>query len=134
MDTAADSYWKVYEEYTKTVRTWFVAYGIGAPVLVLGNEKLWRQLAKDDVLSWVGLLFITGGALQVLLAMFNRWASWHHFHAKFRGAEAGALTRAERAAKWWLGQFWIDVSADLVSLITFVVGTVVLFRSAGRLA
>ncbi len=39
-----DGYYKVYEEYSKTLRTWFVAYGIGAPVLVLNNDELRRAV------------------------------------------------------------------------------------------
>jgi hypothetical protein len=33
MSATSDGYFKVYEEHMKTLRAWFVAYGIGGPVL-----------------------------------------------------------------------------------------------------
>lgn len=38
--TNAEHYFQAYAEYSKVLRTWLVAYGIGAPVLLLTNEPL----------------------------------------------------------------------------------------------
>ena len=39
--------YKAYEEHAKTLRTWLVAYGIGAPVVFLTNEQLSKRLLAD---------------------------------------------------------------------------------------
>jgi hypothetical protein len=31
-------YFEEYSEYAKTLRIWLVAYGVGAPVVILSNE------------------------------------------------------------------------------------------------
>jgi len=44
MTTEREEYFKAYEEYSKVLRTWFVAYGIGGPVLLLTNETLAKAI------------------------------------------------------------------------------------------
>ena len=36
----AEEYLNAYAEHSKTLRTWLVAYGIGAPVLLDGSQPL----------------------------------------------------------------------------------------------
>ena len=38
--TDIDGYFRAYEEYSKLIRTWLVAYGVGAPVLLFTNDRL----------------------------------------------------------------------------------------------
>lgn len=133
MADESDSYWKVYEEYTKTVRTWFVAYGIGAPVLILGNEKLWKQLSGDGMLATVGLLFVAGGTLQIAIAIVNKWMNWQNFIIEFENRNKDDFHWYDTLTKWLVRQFWIDMLIDVVSLVTFVVGTVYLFLSASQI-
>lgn len=45
-DSSAELY-AVYEEHSKTLRTWLVAYGIGAPVLFITNDKVWKAIASS---------------------------------------------------------------------------------------
>ncbi len=69
-------YYKAYEEHSKVLRTWLVAYGIGAPVLFLTNETLAAKLAGSAVAGRVAALFLVGVAAQVLLAAFNKTVMW----------------------------------------------------------
>ncbi len=123
----ADSYYKVYEEYAKAVRTWFIAYGIGAPVLVLGNEKLWKQLASENLLLVVGLVFIGGGIAQIVIALINKWMNWQNFHIEFQTKAIADYQWYDRLTKWLTRQFWIDMIFDIASVASFAVGTVILF-------
>jgi len=129
----SDSYYKVYEEYAKSVRTWFIAYGIGAPVLVLGNDKLWKQLVSDNLLLPIALLFIGGGVAQILIAMINKWMNWQNFHIEFQSKTAANYEWYDRFTKWLTRQFWIDIVFDIGSTVAFAMGTVILFYSASRI-
>src|SRR6476620_4276104 len=66
-----------YAEFSKTLRTWFVAYGIGGSVVLMTNENVWKQLINSECSSHIGYLFLIGGSLQVISAFANKHAMWH---------------------------------------------------------
>ena len=53
----AAEYFKPYEEYSKVLRTWFVAFGIGAPVLLLTNERIAEAIKASGEARGVVSLF-----------------------------------------------------------------------------
>ena len=134
--TAGEGYYTVYEEYSKTLRTWFVAYGIGAPVLLLNNDELRRAVIASGVTTSRALLFLTGVGLQVALAAVNKAVAW----ILYAEADEQAARRdgdSPVARKWYQrfaarisAQFWIDLLVDIVTGVVFVVGTYCVFKVA----
>ena len=116
-ETAADGYYKVYEEYAKSLRTWLVAYGIGGPVLFLTNAGPRAELARSGASRCIALAFLVGVALQIALAALNKTLMWANYYAEIT---PGAGDRGFfRAVSWLSGQFWIDFLVDLGSLGLF---------------
>ena len=74
-DLAAEFY-KAYEEHSKVLRTWLVAYGVGAPVLFLTNDSLAAKLGASAESGEIGGLFLGGVAFQVFLAVLNKTVMW----------------------------------------------------------
>jgi len=134
--TAGDGYYKVYEEYSKTLRTWFVAYGIGAPVLLLNNDELRRAVIASGVTTSLALLFLTGVALQVALAAVNKAVAWILYAeadeqaTRKEGDPAVARKWYQRFAGWISAQFWIDLLVDIATGVVFVAGTYCVFQVA----
>ena len=123
-DLAAE-YYKAYEEHSKVLRTWLVAYGIGAPVLFLTNEDLAERLAASDLSSVVGRLFLFGVAAQVLLATLNKTVMWIGYRAEGTPTLRG---RGWVKVARWLGDcFAIDFVVDVGTLILFGWATWMLF-------
>lgn len=73
------AYFKVYEEYAKTLRTWLVAYGVGAPVLFVTNKDVADKLAASHAASAIAELFLSGVALQIFLAIVNKTVMWANY-------------------------------------------------------
>ena len=59
VDDASDSF-GAYLEYNKVLRTWFVEFGIGGPVLFLVNESLAKRVAAAGTLRCLVLMFLLG--------------------------------------------------------------------------
>jgi hypothetical protein len=78
---AGEGFYKAYEEHSKTLRTWLVAYGIGAPVLFLTNDSLAGKLASSPQAGLIGVVFLIGTLLQVLLAALNKGVMWACYYA-----------------------------------------------------
>jgi hypothetical protein len=66
-----------YVEFAQTLRTWFVAYGIGGPVVFLSNDTALLALMKSGTLPRIGLLFLLGGGLQIIGALLNKHSMWY---------------------------------------------------------
>lgn len=116
-----------YAEYARTFRTWMVAYGIGAPVLLTTNETVAARLAASPVVGTVVHLFLAGVGLQVLLALLNKWSAWHGYAAAEEPARAASL----RYRLWArIGELsWLDLAIDVASLLAFACATVLAVES-----
>ena len=115
-----------YSEYSKTLRAWLVAYGIGGPVLLLTNDSLSTALKISPYRSWIVDLFLVGVALQVVLAFVNKWCSWHMYVGEFDSS-----FQRQRSYKFWSWlneRSWIDLAIDGASLIAFSVSTLLVVR------
>ena len=127
-----DGHFSNYAEYSKTLRSWLVAYGIGGPILLLVSKDAPEKLAKSPHLTLVVTLFLAGVALQIFLAFLNKWAAWHMYSGAYdkQLAASGSIdcdmhheTRTFRAWEWINKQSWIDFVIDLGALIAFSVAT-----------
>src|SRR4029077_12336887 len=117
---AAIGYYGNYQEYNKLLRTWFVAFGIGGPVLLYTRPELLQDFTDVDRSRVVWALLI-GSATQVVLAFLNKCVSWQEHNYRFKHERDLKLNRnwRELLGKWLDDQFWIDVLADLASALLF---------------
>jgi len=128
MDGSSDlekGFFDAYASATTNLRTWLVAYGIGAPVLFLSNEDLWKTLGNAECASCVGVLFLAGVALQVLIALINKNTMWFCYFAESNPPFKSS--RRYKAWAWLSEQFWIDLCVDVVSITLFIVATYKVF-------
>jgi hypothetical protein len=110
-----------YEEYSKTLRTWFVAYGVGAPVLFLTNEQVASKIASSGDARRIAGLFLLGAFLQIVLAIINKACMWVCFYGERQ--PGFRRSRQWKVANWIADQFVVDVMVDLLSLLAFATGT-----------
>ena len=117
----ADGHYQNYAEYSKSLRSWLVAYGIGGPVLFLTNKDVYSKVAESASSVAIVDLFLFGVGLQILLSVINKWAAYH----MYRGAFAPAYTSTMTYQIWsWINdRSWIDFLIDLVSIAVFVSAT-----------
>lgn len=121
MGTQADEYLNAYGEHARTLRTWLVAYGIGAPVLLMTNDSFSLAVRESGSAKLMAGFFLAGVALQVLLSAINKGSMWGLYYGET------ALT-FKRSAWYKLAfglseRYWIDFVVDVVTLILFVVAT-----------
>ena len=109
-----ECFFQNYADYSRAVRAWLVAYGIGGPVLFMTNDKLTERVAKSGYGAEIIGMFLIGVGLQIVSAMINKWAAWH----VYRGIGDDAYKKRQRYRIWyWVNdQTWIDICADLLAL------------------
>ena len=116
-----DGHFDNYADYSRTLRAWLVAYGIGGPVLFLTNDKVADRVALSGHASQIIVAFLIGVGAQILLAMLNKWGAWH----MYRGAGDPTYQRTNAYTFWDFinSQYWIDLGIDVISLLTFTFAT-----------
>lgn len=124
--------YRVYEDYSRTFRTWLVAYGIGGPILIFTNQRLENGFLASPLARWIVLLFFIGVFMQVLLAFINKTAMWICYASaqaaeECEDEEEFTETKLQELAAWVSRQYWIDFAADLISMASFALATIFIF-------
>ena len=119
-------YFEVYGEYSRTLRAWFVAYGVGAPVLFLTQERISTQVADSGFATLIVNLFLLGVAFQVFLALLNKWVNWviYAFGDSENHKGKFYVTAADKVSEW----FWLDFLLDVGSFAAFAAATILMLR------
>lgn len=112
----AKEYFEQYWRYSAAVRNWFVAFGIGCCVLLMSENAGFKEVSKENKANIVRCL-LAGVICQILLALLNKYVHWCVYWGK-ENKEFGKseiYQKAWRISTW----FWIDVVADLLTVIVF---------------
>lgn len=114
-------FYKAYEEYARNLRAWFVAYGVGGPVLILTQEHVSKAVIASGAGPGIARLFLSGVGLQILLSLINKWANW----GVYAYSESQALADGRLFGFWSAvtNQVWIDILLDLGSVACFALAT-----------
>ena len=126
-DGGGNEHFTAYSSHSSTLRTWLVAYGVGGPVLILSQYKIWAILAKSGSLRLIAVLFLVGVTLQVLLAAVNKSVMWSCYYGEV--VPKYKKTWRYRVAGWLSEQYLIDLSCDLASMAVFGLATYFCFTS-----
>ena len=118
-------HYSAYQYHSNLLRTWLVAYGIGGPVLLLTNDSLWQQLKESGEVSFIGTLFLTGVAFQILLAALNKAVMWRLYYGEDN--PQSQTTKWYTMAAWLSRQIWIDLGVDMTSMVLMAWATVTVF-------
>lgn len=121
-------FYEPYIQYARTLRAWFVAYGIGVPVLLVSQKFIAQAIIKagsGELITW---LFLTGVAVQVLAAFLYKYAMNYLYFDEFGGELKG--TRRLKFAIWLSNAIWLEMLFDVVSIALFSWGTFLVVAAA----
>jgi ascorbate-specific PTS system EIIC-type component UlaA len=120
-DRKRDEHFQNYSDYSRSLRTWLVAYGVGGPVLFVTNETLAARIAESGYAGQIGSAFLLGVALQIILSLINKWGAWHMYAGT--GDDEYQATRRYRFWAFVNQQSWLDLVLDVVSFGAFIFAT-----------
>jgi hypothetical protein len=110
------------------LRTWLVAYGIGAPIALLTNATFATAIRNSGKSRYIAGAFLIGVAGQVVLAAINKISMWALYYgetcAKFK------QTNRYEVAHSLSETYWIDLLLDMASITAFAWATWSAFQIA----
>jgi hypothetical protein len=105
-------HFEYYMKYSEALRNWLVVYGVGGMAFL--HEE--GDGISRDSLVMIAMPFFVAVLMQVVIAFVNKWDHW------LAHAEQEAHHRPwQRVPADWL--LWINISADLISLLALVGGS-----------
>ena len=121
MGTKSEEYLATYAEHSKVLRTWLVAYGIGAPVLLVTNDTISKAIKASGDGKIIAGCFLSGVALQIFLATLNKASMWGIYY----GEENQSFKTSIRykLTFWFSENYCIDFVADIATLVVFGIAT-----------
>lgn len=122
-----EGYYKACCEHSKSLRTWLVAYGIGAPALFISHPSILSTLSNVGKARLVGLLFLCGLTLQVCLSFCTKISMWYLYFGEHQPKFKETIRY--KVCDWYSEQFWIDVIIDISTILFFGAATVQVFSA-----
>ncbi|MGH2510940.1 MAG: hypothetical protein ACRESX_04730 [Gammaproteobacteria bacterium] len=114
-------FYESYAHFSRTLRAWLVAYGVGVPVLLVSQQFIAKAIIKAGTGGLITWLFLVGVAIQVLAALLYKYSMAYLYNAE---VDPGLNeTRRVKAAEWLSNAVWLEALFDVVSIALFVCGT-----------
>jgi hypothetical protein len=110
-------YFGSYDSFSKILRTWLVAYGIGAPVLFATQAGFSQLLIAHGIAAKVIVLFVGGAGLQAIGAFIYKIVMWYLYYGENK--EKFRTTWRYRSSHWLSEQVWLDVVFDGGAIVAF---------------
>ena len=121
-DKEDTGFFEPYSRFAATLRNWFMAYGIGGPVLFATNDVMNKKLGESGEAGAVMLLFVAAVVIQVLGAIVYKYAMWCLYVG-----ELSTVFRERRRYKLsdqLSNSVLFELVIDLVTLFLFGWGTI----------
>jgi hypothetical protein len=119
-------HYDAYASVARNLRTWFVAYGIGGPALIVSQEKVYTKLAASGSAGLIAACFLTGVVLQIGITIVNKFAMWFLYRGEYEPSLQGR--RRYKLASWLGSVFWLEIVVDLATTCLFALATYSLVR------
>ena len=127
----AKIYLDSYRSFSTTLRTWLVAYGIGAPVLFASQDAFSSLLTNKEIVFKVICLFLVGVSTQIISALLNKISMWYIMWGAMN--EDFKSEKRYTLSDWYSEQLWIEIVFDILSIVVFAWSTVlVLIELIGK--
>ncbi|MDH5600102.1 MAG: hypothetical protein OEY78_02235 [Gammaproteobacteria bacterium] len=121
-DNNQDSvFYEPYKIFATSLRAWFIAYGIGAPILFLSNEFTQRVISEYENNKLLIFLFLAGVILQTIQALLYKHVMWHlymgednhDYHKSWLYKSSVKISEAS----------WLEILFDLATVFVYSIGT-----------
>lgn len=109
-----------YTDYNRILRTWFVAFGAGAPGVLLFSDdsrELISAVENSERIIWA---LAIGVGLQILIAVLNKYIAWCNAYVMdIANSDNSELNVIIKFVADLTDQIWIDFIFDLITLCLF---------------
>lgn len=108
---------EAYRQHSNNFRIWLIAFGIGVLAFLSTSKDAWAAFLAAPNARCIAYLLLLGAALQIGLALIDKYASWFCLYAEI--GRSGKDTLKAKFGKWWLENDWPSILIDLATIAAF---------------
>jgi hypothetical protein len=120
-------FYEPYSHFSRTLKAWLVAYGIGAPVLLASQEHLSKLVIDSGCGVVISALFLLGVASQIAASLVYKYSMGIIYFSELDSEIKD--TRIFKIADRVSESFGLELAFDLLTVICYAVGTYMTFKA-----
>ncbi len=110
-------FYEAYAGFARNLRIWFIAYGVGGPVVFLTNEAAGQALLASGPDRRIAYTVLAGVGLQILLALLYKTAMWYLYLGELDDSRKSWMLY--KVSEWLSDSYWIELVSDAATLVLF---------------
>jgi len=114
-------FYEPYAIFSRTLRAWLVAYGIGAPVLFATQPTFARILTQAEIAMPIIGLFLFGVVIQVCAALLYKYSMGYIYFGELD--DDFQKTKRYKVAAYVSRAMWLEMLFDLLAITLFMLAT-----------
>jgi hypothetical protein len=115
-----------YQHYNTVLRSWFIGFGVGGPVILISNNDVLLKLKATGCAYFVGSLFFVGVGIQIIISFINKTVGWCNYFSEENNEFANSWQY--KTINIFNEQYWLDILADLISIVAFTWVSVIFIK------
>ncbi len=115
-------FYDAYSSFSTSLRSWLIAYGIGAPVLFASQAAFSRVLDRSDLTVPILTMFLVGVSLQIVMALIYKYSLWYIYLTI--GGRLPKKCLRYKFASYITDQSWAEILIDVATIALFAIATV----------
>ena len=115
-------FYEPYVAFSRVLRTWLVAYGIGAPVLFASQDAFTPILKDPKTAAPIIGLFLFGAIVQILAAVIYKYSMGYIYFGELK--EVFQKTIRYKVSEWFSEAMWLEMTFDILSIGSFSWATI----------
>ena len=119
--TQESGFYEPYSHFSRTLRAWLVAYGIGGPVLIASQDTLSTAILKSGAGMSITVLFLVGVSVQIAAALLYKYSMGIIYASELDPSIEESFRF--KAADWISEAFLMELIFDVASITCFVIAT-----------
>jgi len=116
-----EDFFKCYADYAKALRTWFIAYGIGMPILFMSNSFALRKISLSPHANSIIWGFLMGVIIQVTEALLYKNTMRYLFKGEMIPKIKDKLRY--KISHMILDFYWLEAVIDVATAFFFITAT-----------
>ncbi|UCG35704.1 MAG: hypothetical protein JSW17_02595 [Candidatus Omnitrophota bacterium] len=116
-----EDFFKCYSDYAKALRTWFIAYGLGMPILFMSNSFALRKISLSPDAPFIVWCFLIGVLTQVTQALLYK----NTMRYLYKGEVIPKIKDKLRykISHLILEFYWLEATIDVITAACFILAT-----------
>jgi hypothetical protein len=111
--------YEAYVEYNRTLRAWYVGFGVATPLAIAAQDKLYDELVGSGLGFYVTLFFVVGVMAQILNTVANKWMNWYRYETNSGRTARPAFMK--NWSDWYRNAYILHLLADFITGFCYLI-------------